>query len=109
MSRNTLFAALLFVLTYVASFYFRIYVVDTPVGGEAGNALLGFLRQGVLWGQLYGVWGLLSLASGLLALFLGARAFVYLWSVLTAMALSNYNGDLGAVGFVLGSLRLVRF
>lgn len=109
MSRNTLFAALLFVLTYAGSFYFRIYVVDTPVSGEGGDVLLGALRQGVLWGQLYGVWGLMSLASGLLALFAGGRAVVFLWSFLTAMALSNYNGDLGAVGFVLGFLRLVRF
>jgi len=108
-TRNTIFAVLLFALTYTASFYFRAYVVDTPVSGEAGNVFLGALRQGVLWGQLYGVWGLLSLASGLAAILFGGRTFVFLWSVLTAMALSNYNGDLGAIGFVLGFLRIVRF
>lgn len=107
--RNTVLTALLFVLTYAASFYFRIYVVDTPVSGEGGNALLGALRQGVLWGQLYGVWGLLSLASGFLALLLRVRWVVYLWSFLTAMALCNYNGDLGTIGLALGFLRIVRF
>ena len=109
MSRNTVFTAIIFALTYAASFYFRIYVVDTPVSGEGGNALLDVLRQGVLFGQLHGIWGALSLISGLLALFAGGRAVVFFWSFITAMALSNYNGDLGAIGFVLGFLRLVRF
>ena len=109
MSRNIFFAACLFALTYVASFYFRIYVVDTPVGGAGGDVLLAALRQAVLWGQLSGAWGLLSLASGVLALFFGGRALVLSWSALTAMALCNYNVDLGAIGFVLGFLRIVRF
>ena len=109
MSRNTIFTALLFALTYVGGFYFRIYVVDTPVGGEGGNVLLMGLRQAVLWGQLSGAWGLGSLLGGGLALFFGGRALVLLWSFLTAMALCNYNVDLGAIGFVLGFLRIVRF
>lgn len=108
MSRNTIFAVLAFALTYVASFYFRIYVVDTPVSGEGGDVLLSALRQAVLFGQLKGLWGIASLVSGALALFVGGRATVLLWSAMTAMALSNYNGDLGVVGFVLGFLRLVR-
>ena len=109
MSRNAVLTAILFALTYAASFYFRIYVVDTPVSGEEGNALLGALRQGLLFGQLHGIWGAVSLVSGLLALLVGGRAVVFLWSFFTAMALANYNGDLGAIGFVLGFLRLVRF
>jgi len=108
-SRNTLLTALIFAATYVGSFYFRIYVVDTPVGAGGGDPLMLALRQGVLWGQLSGAWGLSSLASGALALFLGGRALVFLWSFLTAMALCNYNVDLGAIGFVLGFLRIVRF
>ena len=108
MSRNTFFAALIFALTYTASFYFRIYVVDTPVSGAGGDVLLMALRQGVLWGQLSGAWGLSSLAAGLLALLFGGRALVFLWSALTAMALCNYNVDLGAIGLVLGILRIVR-
>jgi hypothetical protein len=107
-SRNTIFAACLFALTYAASFYFRIYVVDTPVGAGEIGVLSAALRQGVLWGQLSGAWGLLSLASGALALFFGGRALVFFWSALTAMALCNYNVDLGAIGFVLGFLRVVR-
>ena len=109
MSRNTVIAALLFVLTYTASFYFRIYVVDTPVTGAESDLLLAALRRGVLWGQLSGAWGLSSLASGAAALLFGGRALVFLWSFLTAMALCNYNVDLGAIGFVLGFLRIVRF
>lgn len=112
MSRNTInivLTALVFALTYVGSFYFRIYVVDTPVSGAGGHALLMAARQAVLWGQLSGAWGLGSLAAGLLALFFGGRALVLLWSFFTAMALCNYNVDLGAIGFVLGFLRLVRF
>jgi hypothetical protein len=109
MSRKTLLVALVFALTYVGGFYFRIYVVDTPVGGEGGNALLLGLRQAVLWGQLSGAWGLGSLGAGLLALRLGGLGPVLLWSFLTAMALCNYNVDLGAIGFVLGFLRIVRF
>ena len=109
MSRNTLIAALIFAATYVGSFYFRIYVVDTPVGADGGNAVLMALRQGVLWGQLSGAWGLASLAGGAAALLLGGRALVFLWSFFTAMALCNYNVDLGAIGFVLGFLRIVRF
>ncbi|PKN07269.1 MAG: hypothetical protein CVU73_13520 [Deltaproteobacteria bacterium HGW-Deltaproteobacteria-8] len=62
----------------------------------------------MLWGQLFDVWGMASLASGLLALFLGGRALVFLWSLLTAMALCNYNVDLGSIGLVLGVLRVVR-
>jgi len=108
-SRNTVLTALLFALTYTASFYFRIYVVDTPISGEGGNALLGALRQGVLWGQLYSAWGLASLVCGLGALLLPGRALVHLWSFFTAMALSNYNGDLGTIGLALGFLRIVRF
>jgi hypothetical protein len=108
-SRNAVLTAIIFALTYAASFYFRIYVVDTPVSGEAGNALLGAMRQGVLFGQLNNLWGAVSLISGLLALFAGGRTVVFLWSFFTAMALANYNGDLGAIGFVLGLLRLVRF
>ncbi len=108
MSRKTLLAAGLFFLTYVACFYFRIYVVDTPVGADDSGPLLTALRQGVLWGQLYDAWGLASLASGLLALFAGGAATVLFWSFLTAMALCNYNVDLGAIGLVLGILRIVR-
>lgn len=108
-SRNTLLAALIFALTYAGSFYFRIYVVDTPVGPGGGDALLMGLRQAVLWGQLSGAWGLSSLFAGALALFFGGRALVFLWSFCTAMALCNYNVDLGAIGFVLGFLRIVRF
>jgi len=108
-SRNTILTALLFALTYVGSFYFRIYVVDTPVSGAGGNALLMAARQAVLWGQLSGAWGLGSLFAGGLALFVGGRALVLLWSFFTAMALCNYNVDLGAIGFVLGFLRIVRF
>lgn len=108
MSRNALFVVLLFALTYAASFYFRIYVVDTPVSGEAGDAFLAALRQGVLWGQLSGAWGFASLAAGLAALLLPGRAAVYCWSALTALALANYNGDLGCVGLALGVLRLAR-
>jgi len=107
-SRNTLLAACIFLLTYVSCFYFRIYVVDTPVGvGDDGPLLLA-LRQGVLWGQLFDVWGLTSLASGLLALLFGGTALVFLWSLFTAMALCNYNVDLGSIGLVLGILRVVR-
>lgn len=109
MSRNTFLAALLFALTYAASFYFRIYVVDTPVGAGDSGVLLGALRQAVLWGQLNNAWGLASLVSGALLLFCGSRALVFLWSLLTAMALCNYNVDLGAIGLVLGFLRVVRF
>ena len=109
MSRNFVFTAILFALTYAAGFYFRIYVVDTPVSGAAGNAVLDALRQGVLFGQLHSIWGWLSLAAGALALLVPGRAAVWLWSVLTAAALVNYNGDLGAVGFALGALRLARF
>jgi len=58
--RNIFYAAALFALTYAASFYFRIYVVDTPVGGAGGNAVTSALRQGVLWGQLNGAWGWLA-------------------------------------------------
>lgn len=108
MSRNTLLAACIFGLTYVGCFYFRIYVVDTPVGAAESGVLLMALRKAVLWGQLYDAWGLASLASGLLVLFLGGRALVYLWSLLTAMALCNYNVDLGAIGLVLGLMRIVR-
>ncbi len=108
MSRNTLLAACIFILTYVGCFYFRIYVVDTPVGAGDGGPLLMALRQGVLWGQLYDAWGMASLVSGLLALFVGGRALVFLWSLLTAMALCNYNVDLGSIGLVLGVLRIVR-
>jgi hypothetical protein len=107
-SRNTLLAACIFILTYAACFYFRIYVVDTPVGAGDSGPLLTALRHGVLWGQLFDVWGMASLASGLLALFLGGRALVFLWSLLTAMALCNYNVDLGSIGLVLGVLRVVR-
>jgi hypothetical protein len=107
-SRNTLLAASIFILTYVSCFYFRIYVVDTPVGAADSGPLLAALRQGVLWGQLFDVWGLASLVSGLLALFFGGAALVFLWSLLTAMALCNYNVDLGAIGLVLGILRIVR-
>lgn len=109
MSRNTILTVLVFALTYVGSFYFRIYVVDTPVGGEGGSAVLLALRQAVLWGQLSGAWGYGSLVAGLAALFLGGLGPVLLWSALTAMALCNYNVDLGAIGFVLGFLRMVRF
>jgi hypothetical protein len=108
-SRNAIFAVLLFALAYAAGFYFRIYVVDTPVSGEDGGALLGALRGGVLYGQLHGLWGWASLASGLAALLLGGRGVVYFWSAITALALSNYNGDLGVIGLALGALRLVRF
>lgn len=109
MSRNTIVAVLVFILTYVGSFYLRIHVVDTPVGGEGGGPLLAAARQAMLWGQLSGAWGIASLVSGLAALFFGGVAAVLAWSVLTAMALCNYNVDLGAIGFVLGFLRLVRF
>ncbi|MDR3641607.1 MAG: hypothetical protein P4L39_09830 [Humidesulfovibrio sp.] len=109
MSRNAVYAVFVFALAYAASFYFRIYVVDTPVSGAAGNVLLDALRQGVLFCQLNGVWGGLGLASGLLALFAGGKAVVYLWSILTALALANYNGDLGVIGLALGLLRLARF
>jgi hypothetical protein len=108
-SRNAVFAVLAFALAYAASFYFRIYVVDTPVSGEAGNVLLGALRQGVLFCQLNSIWGGLGLASGLLALFTSGKAVVYLWSLFTALALANYNGDLGVIGLALGLLRLARF
>jgi hypothetical protein len=107
-SRNFVLTAIIFALTYALGFYFRIYVVDTPVGGEGGNALLAMLRQGVLFGQLNGLWGMASLASGLLALFAPGRAVVFLWGLFTALALVNYNGDLGAIGFALGALRLAR-
>lgn len=109
MTRNTVIAALLFALTYAASFYFRIYVVDMPVGAQGFGPYMAPLRQLVLWGQLSGAWGLSSLASGLLALIFGGRALVFAWSALTAMALCNYNVDMGAIGFVLGFLRIVRF
>lgn len=109
MSKNTIIAALLFAAFYVGSFYFRIYVVDTPVGVDGGNALVMALRQGVLFGQLHGAWGMASLAAGAAALLFGGRVLVYSWSALTAMALCNYNVDLGAIGFVLGFLRIVRF
>ena len=108
-SRNTLIAALIFAAAYVGSFYFRIYVVDTPVGADGGNAVLMALRQGVLFGQLSGGWGMARLAAGAAALLFGGRALVFAWSALTAMALCNYNVDLGAIGFVLGFLRIVRF
>lgn len=108
MSRNTLLAACIFLVTYVGCFYFRIYVVDTPVGAGDSGLFVAGLRQGVLWGQLHDAWGLASLVSGLLALFLGGKALVFLWSLLTAMALCNYNVDLGAIGLVLGILRIVR-
>ncbi|MBU1229097.1 MAG: hypothetical protein KKA55_01075 [Proteobacteria bacterium] len=108
MSRKTLLAAALFALTYVGCFYFRIYVVDTPVGAGGGDALLMALRQGVLWGQLHDAWGLSSLLFGALTLLVSGQALVLLWSFCTAMALCNYNVDLGAIGFVLGFLRLVR-
>lgn len=108
MSRKTLLAACIFCLTYVGCFYFRIYVVDTPVGAAESGVLVTALRQGVLWGQLFDAWGLASLVSGVLVLFLGGQALVYLWSLLTAMALCNYNVDLGAIGLVLGILRIVR-
>lgn len=108
MSRNIMLVILLFAATYAASFYFRIYVVDTPVTGEGGSALLAALRQGVLYGQLHGLWGAASLAAGLFALFLRGRKSMYLWAALTALALSNYNGDLGVVGLALGALRLPR-
>lgn len=108
MSRSLIIAAALFALTYTASFYFRIYVVDTPVGGEGGSALLAAARQAVLWGQLSGAWGVACLAAGALAFFFGGRALVCLWSALCAMALSNYNVDLGVLGLVLGILRLAR-
>jgi len=107
-SRNMFAVAALFVLTYIASFYFRIYVVDTPVGVEASGALASAMRQAVLWGQLNMVWGAASLAAGALAFLLGGRALVCAWSTLTALALSNYNVDLGAMGLVLGMLRVVR-
>jgi len=107
-SRKTLLATCIFLLTYVGCFYFRIYVVDTPVGAGNDGPLLLALRQGVLWGQLFDVWGMASFASGLLALFFGGSALVYLWSLLTAMALCNYNVDLGSIGLVLGILRVVR-
>ncbi|OIO01508.1 MAG: hypothetical protein AUJ49_07530 [Desulfovibrionaceae bacterium CG1_02_65_16] len=109
MSRNFVLTAILFALTYAAGFYFRIYVVDTPVSGAAGDAVLDALRQGVLFAQLHSIWGWLSLVAGVLALLLPGRAVVHVWSVLTAAALVNYNGDLGAVGFALGVLRLARF
>jgi hypothetical protein len=107
-SRNTVLVALLFALTYVGCFYFRIYMVDTPADTVSGNALLAALRQGLLWGQLYDAWGLASLVAGVLALFVGGRPLVFLWSFLTAMALCNYNVDLGSIGLVLGILRVVR-
>ncbi len=107
-SRKTLLAACIFLLTYVGCFYFRIYVVDTPIGAGDSGPLVAALRQGVLWGQLNSGWGISSLASGLLALFFGGSALVYLWSFLTALALCNYNVDLGAIGLVLGILRIVR-
>jgi len=107
-SRSVIIATVLFVLAYTASFYFRIYVVDTPVGGEEGSAILAALRQAVLWGQLSGAWGMASLAAGALVFLLGGRATLCAWSALTALALSNYNVDLGVLGLVLGVLRLVR-
>ncbi|SNR92168.1 hypothetical protein SAMN04488503_1931 [Humidesulfovibrio mexicanus] len=109
MSRNTIVTVLVFALTYVGSFYFRIHVVDTPVGVDGGGVLFGAARQAMLWGQLSGAWGVGSLVAGLAALFFGGLGPVLAWSVLTAMALCNYNVDLGAIGFVLGFLRLVRF
>ena len=108
MSRNTLLAACIFLLTYAGCFYFRIYVVDTPVDAGSSGVFLAAVRQGVLFGQLFDLWGMASLASGLLALFYGGRALVCLWSLLTAMALCNYNVDLGSIGLVLGILRVVR-
>jgi len=107
-SRNAFLTALIFALTYAASFYFRIYVVDTPVGAQDSGAVLSALRQGVLWAQLYDAWGLASLASGALLLIFGGRALAFLWSLLTAMALCNYNVDMGSIGLVLGFLRVVR-
>jgi len=107
-SRSVIIAAVLFALVYTGSFYFRIYVVDTPVGLEGGSAVLAALRQAVLWGQLSGAWGAASLAAGALAFLLGGRAVVCAWSAFTAVALSNYNVDLGVFGLVLGLLRLVR-
>lgn len=109
MSRKSLLAAAVFALSYAAAFFLRIYVVDTPVSGAQENAVLGYLRQGVLVCQLDSVWGGLSLASGVAALFSPWRWTVYAWGVLTALALANYNGDLGVVGLALGLLRLARF
>jgi len=54
------------------------------------------------------VWGLLSLGAGFWALLRGGIYGVLSWAFFTAMALSNYNGDLGTIGMVLGILRLVR-
>lgn len=109
MSRKSLLAAGIFALTYAAAFYLRIYVVDTPVSGAQENPAIVLLRQVVLYGQLRSVWGGLSLAAGVLALFSPWRWTVYAWGVLTAFALANYNGDLGVVGLALGVLRLARF
>lgn len=108
MSRKFVLTAILFALTYAAGFYFRIYVVDTPVSGEGGNALLEAVRQGVLFGQLNSLWGAASLVAGLLALFAPGRGWAFLWAVCTPLALANYNGDLGVIGFALGALRMAR-
>jgi hypothetical protein len=107
-SRNVLLVILAFAATYAAGFFLRIYVVDTPVSGEGGSAALMALRQGVLFGQLHSLWGGASLAAGLFALFFRGRASMYPWAVLTALALTNYNGDLGVVGLALGLVRLPR-
>jgi hypothetical protein len=101
-------ALALFALFYAASFYFRIYVVDTPLGVQGFGPVAAALRQAVLWGQLHSVLGAASLAAGALAFLLGGRALVWAWSALTAVALSNYNVDLGSMGLALGLLRVVR-
>jgi hypothetical protein len=66
------------------------------------------IRFAILIGQHTALFGAAALIAGALALFRGGRGPAAFAAVFAAIAIANFNVEMGALGLVLGLIALVR-
>jgi len=99
-------------LALAAALALRFYVVEPRAVGFACQALVPpcwcGVRHAFVLSFQWGAWGGVALVLGAVALVNRSRGAAIAAMVLGAAALTLYNPETGAAGFLLGMLRAVR-
>jgi hypothetical protein len=109
--RRTLAPWLLIALTGLAAAWLRYGLIEPPAMAQACTAAQApawcALRQALVLGFLYEIYGAVAILVAVLALLRRARTLAWLAAALGALALQLYNYEPGALALLVGCLRLV--
>jgi hypothetical protein len=99
-------------LAWTGSYEVRAIYVEPSAAALACNATPHpdwcWIRFALLAGQRSSLFGVAALIAGAVALFRGGRRPAAVAAVFAAIAIANYNVEMGALALVLGLIAIVR-